>query len=47
MKSAPGGLQTVRFGAFELDMDAGELRRQGLKIRLQEQPLRILQRLVT
>jgi len=46
MKSAPGGLQTVRFGAFELDMDAGELRRQGLKIRLQEQPLRILQLLL-
>src|SRR5207248_610781 len=34
---------TIRFGAFELDQDAGELRRDGTKIRLQEQPLQILQ----
>jgi|SRR5690348_12947666 DNA-binding winged helix-turn-helix (wHTH) protein len=34
---------SVRFGAFELDQDAGELRKQGAKIRLQEQPLQILQ----
>src|SRR5437667_12590133 len=33
----------VRFGTFELDQDAGELRREGNKIRLQEQPLQILQ----
>jgi adenylate cyclase len=33
----------VRFGAFELDQDAGELRREGVKVRLQEQPLQILQ----
>jgi TolB-like protein/Flp pilus assembly protein TadD len=33
----------VRFGSFELDQDAGELRRDGTKVRLQEQPLRILQ----
>ena len=33
----------VRFGAFELDQDAGELRKQGAKIRLQEQPLQVLQ----
>ncbi len=33
----------VRFGAFELDQDAGELRRDGTKVRLQEQPLQILQ----
>lgn len=32
----------IRFGAFELDHDAGELRRHGSKIRLQEQPLQIL-----
>src|SRR5437870_8366841 len=32
----------VRFGAFELRKDAGELRREGTKIRLQEQPLQIL-----
>ena len=34
---------SVRFGAFELDQDAGELRREGTKVRLQEQPLQILQ----
>jgi DNA-binding winged helix-turn-helix (wHTH) protein len=31
-----------RFGVFELDLRSGELRKQGLKIRLQEKPLRIL-----
>jgi TolB-like protein/Tfp pilus assembly protein PilF len=33
----------VRFGAFELDQDAGELRRDGSRVRLQEQPLQVLQ----
>ena len=33
----------VRFGAFELDASAGELRKHGLRIRLQDQPLQILQ----
>ena len=33
----------VRFGEFELDQNAGELRRNGVKIRLQEQPFQILQ----
>lgn len=33
----------VRFGAFELDQEAGELRRDGARIRLQEQPLQVLQ----
>jgi TolB-like protein len=33
----------VRFGAFELDDDTGELRREGIRVRLQEQPLQILQ----
>jgi TolB-like protein len=33
----------VRFGDFELDRNAGELRRGGDKIRLQDQPLQILQ----
>jgi TolB-like protein len=43
MKSGPGDLPTIRFGVFELDPSAGELHKQGLKVRLQEQPLRILQ----
>jgi len=32
----------VRFGAYELDHQAGELRKDGVRIRLQEQPLHIL-----
>jgi DNA-binding winged helix-turn-helix (wHTH) protein/Tol biopolymer transport system component len=36
----------LRFGLFELDRDAMELRRNGVPIRLQEQPLRILAALV-
>ena len=36
------GARLVRFGAFELDSRAGELRKHGTRIRLQEQPLRIL-----
>src|ERR1700756_4733355 len=35
----------LRFGTFELDVRAGELRKQGAKIKLQEQPLRILEML--
>src|ERR1051325_6880857 len=30
------------FGCFEVDVGSGELRRQGLKIRLQDQPFRLL-----
>jgi hypothetical protein len=32
----------IRFGVFELDLEAGELRRNGQKVRLQEQPFRVL-----
>ena len=38
MQSAP----VVRFGAFELDLRAGELRKHGVKIKLQDQPFQIL-----
>ena len=40
----PAGTQprVLGFGVFELDLHAGELRRQGMKIPLQEQPLRLL-----
>ena len=38
MQSAP----VVRFGAFELDLNTGELHKLGLKIKLQDQPLQIL-----
>src|SRR5216684_2391016 len=35
--------RSVRFGQFEMDEHAGELRKEGIKVRLQEQPLQILQ----
>jgi DNA-binding winged helix-turn-helix (wHTH) protein len=46
MKS--GGVPTphVRFGPFEVDFETGEVRKHGLKLRLQEKPLRVLQALV-
>jgi TolB-like protein/DNA-binding winged helix-turn-helix (wHTH) protein/Tfp pilus assembly protein PilF len=34
--------RTVRFGLFEVDLSAGELRKNGLKIKLQDQPFRLL-----
>jgi TolB-like protein/Flp pilus assembly protein TadD len=34
--------RTVRFGLFEVDLRAGELRKNGVKIKLQEQPFRLL-----
>ena len=38
-----GSGRLVRFGEFEIDERAGELRKEGIKVRLQEQPLQILQ----
>ena len=32
----------LRFGVFELDVRAGELRKHGLRVRLQEQPFQVL-----
>jgi DNA-binding winged helix-turn-helix (wHTH) protein len=32
----------LRFGVFEVDLDAGELRKSGARIRLQEQPFQVL-----
>jgi len=32
----------VRFGAFEVNLESGELRKQGTRLRLQEQPFKIL-----
>jgi DNA-binding winged helix-turn-helix (wHTH) protein len=34
--------RSVRFGVFELDLSAGELRKNGSKLRLQEQPYQLL-----
>ena len=36
----------VRFGPFELDRAAGELRKDGGRLRLQDKPLRVLDALV-
>lgn len=36
----------IRFGVLELDPDAGELRKAGRRVRLQEQPFRVLQALI-
>lgn len=38
--TVPGGI--VRFGGFELDVKAGELRGQGRTVRLQDKPLQLL-----
>jgi len=37
---------TRRFGVFELDLRAGELRRNGIKVKLQEQPFQVLTELL-
>ena len=34
--------RVLRFGTFELDLSAGELRKNGRKVRLQEQPFQLL-----
>ncbi len=38
----PATADLVRFGTFEVNLRTGELRRRGIRIALQEQPLRIL-----
>ena len=32
----------LQFGVFEVDLDSGELRRAGIKVKLQEQPFKVL-----
>ena len=41
LSPAPAG-RSLRFGAFEVDLAAGELRKRGVRIKLQEQPFQIL-----
>lgn len=38
--------ETIRFNTFELDVRAGELRKAGVKVKLQEQPLQVLRMLL-
>jgi DNA-binding winged helix-turn-helix (wHTH) protein/Tfp pilus assembly protein PilF len=47
MGSSQAPLALVRFGVFEADLRAGELRRNGVKVRLQDLPFRALALLLT
>src|SRR5437588_12541225 len=38
--------QRLRFGVFELDMRTAELRKAGVRLKLQEQPFRVLCKLL-
>ncbi len=42
MPFSPKPSRTARFGVFELDRGTGELRKNGAKVRLQEQPFQVL-----
>ena len=42
MVDAISSRRIVRFGVFEVDLQTGELRKNGLKLKLQEQPFQIL-----
>ncbi len=42
MVESASSTQTVRFGVYEADLGAGELRRKGRKLKLQEQPFQVL-----
>src|ERR1700758_438654 len=42
MKDLAQSRRAVKFGAFEADFAAGELRKNGAKIRLQDQPFQVL-----
>src|SRR5215467_4788608 len=46
--SAPGSNSSpIRFGVFELDLEAKELRKSGIKVHLQPQPFEVLAVLVS
>jgi TolB-like protein len=44
--NAAGASDIVRFGTFEVNLRTGELRKRGIRIALQEQPLRVLSALL-
>src|SRR5271163_3583450 len=37
------GTRTIRFGAFEADLHSGEVRKSGNRIKLQDQPFKVLE----
>jgi DNA-binding winged helix-turn-helix (wHTH) protein len=41
--ASPQPRRVVRFGVFELNVHSRELRRSGLRVNLQDQPLKILE----
>jgi Tol biopolymer transport system component/DNA-binding winged helix-turn-helix (wHTH) protein len=43
---SPQNTSVCRFGVFELDLRAGELRKKGVKLRLQDQPYQVLLKLI-
>jgi len=46
MQGSAPPLHLVRFGVFEVDLRAGELRKSGLKVRVQEKPFQVLEMLL-
>ncbi len=46
MQSSAPSSKVAQFGVFELDLSAGELRKQGVRVKLQEQPLKVLELLL-
>src|ERR1700749_2866947 len=42
MPQVPGDPSRLRFGVFEADLSTGELKKRGVRIRLQEQPFQVL-----
>ncbi len=39
-------VSVVHFGSFEVNLESGELRKSGVRIRLQQQPLKVLEALL-
>lgn len=46
MSQSGSSLEVVRFGVFEADLRTGELRKHGLRIKVQEQPFQVLRLLL-
>ncbi len=46
MQGSASSPHVVRFGVFEVDLRAGEVRKSGLKVRLQEKPFQVLEMLL-
>src|SRR5580700_961921 len=43
MATVNNGKRTIRFGGFEADLPSGEVRKSGSRIKLQDQPFKVLQ----